>query len=118
MKFTQSQITQFLTSRKNIYYVILSGISYHLNFQTDNAGRPQHFAVQLIDGSVSVTTDIGTETISASLPLIPFQGMYSADVSVQVTSGLLILRLNPISCNDGPQCLVTVIHSGQGNFLL
>ena len=78
---------------------------------------PLHFAIQLIDGSVLVTTDIGTETISASLPLVPFQGMYTADVSVRVTSGLLILRLNPNSCNDGPQCLATVIHSGQGNFV-
>ena len=94
---------------------LISKLSAVFSFtQTDSSGRPQHLAIQLIDGSVLVTTDIGTQTISTSLPVAPVQNMYTADVSVRITSGLLILRLNPNSCNDGPQCLTTVVHSGTG----
>lgn len=82
--------------------------------QTDQQGRPRHFAVQLLDGSVVVTTDVASETLRAELRVAALRGMLTADVSVRLRGGLLILRLDPDRCNDGPQCLATVVHSGTG----
>ena len=65
-------------------------------------------------GEVFVSTDIGTEEVSVSLPVPAFQSMYDVQLSVKITGSLVLVRLNPGTCNEGPHCLATAIASGAG----
>ncbi len=75
--------------------------------QSDPSGRPQHLALQMKDGTLYASSDIGAETVSAAIRLTTVNTFYDASIWLSTSVQRLELLLDPSTCNGEPHCLST-----------
>lgn len=93
-----------------------------IHFQMDANQRPQHLGAELLDSpvpSLRVTASLGFETLISELPLnvSPLTGMMDSKFLIQLGQGYLNVTINPLTCNEGPDCFSSIKVEQDSNAL-
>lgn len=102
----------FITQNFNLQLCDNLHMHPFLNLQTNVVGKPQHLSLELVDGELKMSLELGSRSSVGTLRVArSVTGVVSHIVTVTIQENVAILTLDPGSCDVQELCQLTLNHT-------